>query len=154
MASYGVDLTGEQIPIKGNTRYRCTGLTRSSGPKMKVFIKGYATVTRSIRGEVHTFDDIVYQMRKDIDPSPDWQPFSLEFAIKPADVFSDFQHQVKYVRVRLWAYWPVGTCWFDDIRFEEIGPVPESARRHDEPVTHTDRPPRLNQPAKEEPDGE
>lgn len=149
MASYGVDLTSEKIPVKPNTRYRCTGYTRSTKPHMKVFIKGYATVTRRIDGELKTFDDIVYQMRKDIEPSDDWQPFNLDFEIAPAKVFSDFQHEVEYVRIRLWAFWPAGTCWFDDIRFEEVGPVPEVERRHDKGVTHVGLPPRLGEHARQ-----
>jgi len=149
MASYGVDLTGREIPVKPNTRYRCTGYTKSTGPNIKIFIKGYATVTRRVEGELRTFDDIVYQMRKDIAPSADWQPFKLEFVIKPSDIFSDFQHEVCYVRVRLWAFWPVGTCWFDEIRFEELGPVAASERRHGEAVTHVGVPPRLGAAARD-----
>jgi len=144
MASYGVDLTSAKIPVKPNTRYRCTGYTKSAGPQMKVFIKGFATVTRRVQGELKTFDDIVYQMRKDIDPSEDWQPFNLDFEIAPARVFSDFQHTITYVRVRLWAFWPEGTCWFDDICFEEVEPVSEADRRHGQAVTHVGLPPRLS----------
>jgi len=147
MASYGVDLTSEKIPVEANTRYRCTGYTKSTGPNMKVFIKGYATVTRRIKGELKTFDDVVYQMRKDIEPTKDWQPFNLEFEIAPAKVFSDFQHELKYVRIRLWAFWPAGTCWFDEIAFEEVGPVPASGRRHDDAVTHVGLPPRFDEAA-------
>jgi hypothetical protein len=143
MASYGVDLTSEKIPVEANTRYRCAGFTKSDGPNMKVFVKGYATVTRKVEGQLETFDDIVYQMRKDIEPSEDWQPFNLEFEITPAEVFSDFQHQVKYVRIRLWAFWPAGKCWFDDICFEEVEPVPENVQRHADAVTHVGLPPRL-----------
>ncbi|MFQ5805224.1 MAG: hypothetical protein ACE5I3_02100 [Phycisphaerae bacterium] len=147
MASYGVDLTSDKIPVEANARYRCSGYTRSTGPNMKVFVKGYATVARRVKGELMTFDDIVYQMRKDIGPSEDWQPFNLDFEIAPAKVFSDFQHRVEYVRVRLWAFWPAGTCWFDDIRFEKVGPAPEPERRHDEAVTHVGLPPRLGKAA-------
>jgi hypothetical protein len=147
MASYGVDLTSEKIPVKANARYRCTGHAKSDGPNIKVFVKGYATVTRRVGGVAKTSDDIVYQMRKDIEPSDGWQPFHLEFQITPARVFSDFQHDVKYVRIRLWAYWPAGTCWFDEIRFEELGPVPSEQQRHGEAVTHVGVPPRLGEPA-------
>ena len=148
MASYGIDLTGAKIPIEPNTRYRCTGLTKSAGPNIKVFIKGYATVTRRVAGEMKTFDDIVYQMRKDIEPSDDWEPFNLDFAITPAAVFSDFQHEITYVRVRLWAFHPAGTCWFDDLRFEKVGPVPESEWRHAAGMTHVGLPPRLSEAAR------
>lgn len=144
MASYGVELTSAPIPVAANTRYRCTGVTRSDGPSLKVFVKGYATVTRRAGGELRTFDDIVYQMRKDIAPTADWQQFRLDFEIRPAAVFSDFQHEIRYVRVRVWAYWPEGTCWLDDLRFEEVEPLPEAERRHSRPVTHAGLPPALH----------
>jgi len=143
MASYGVDLLSHTIPVKPNTRYRCTGVTRSNGPQMKVFVRGYATVTRSVDGELRTSDDAVYTMRKDIDPTDDWTPFNLEFDISPARVFSDHRHTIQYVRVKLWAYWPVGTCWFDDIRLEEVGPLPADAVRDSDAVTHAVVKPRL-----------
>jgi hypothetical protein len=122
MGSYGVDLLSGKIPVKPETRYHCTGTTRSTGPRMKVFVRGYATVPRRVRGEVTVFDDAVYTMRKDIAPSAQWQPFQLDFEIRPAEVVRDQQHAIKYVRIKLWAYWPMGTCWFDDIRFQEVGP--------------------------------
>jgi hypothetical protein len=123
MASYGVDLLSGEIPIQPGMRYRCTGYTRSAGPRMKVFVRGFATVTRHVRGEIRTADEAVYTMRKDIEPSSEWQPFQLDFEIRPAEVVGDRQHTIKYVRIKLWAYWPVGTCWFDDIRFEEAGAI-------------------------------
>ncbi|MFH1748689.1 MAG: hypothetical protein ABIG44_16770 [Planctomycetota bacterium] len=144
MASYGVDLIGQPIPVKPNTRYCCTGYTRSTGPRMKVFVRGYATVTRRVDGELQTSQDPVYTMRKDIEPSADWRAFNLDFELLPADVFSDFQHHIEFVRIKLWAYWPVGTCWFDDLRFEEVGPIEPQRRRHDQPVTHMGIPPRLS----------
>lgn len=154
MASYGVDLTGEKIPIKPNTRYRCTGYTRSEGPKLKVFIRGYATVTRRVEGELKTFVDQVYTMRKDIDATAEWERFNLDFEIIPAAVFSDHKHEIKYVRIKLWAYWPAGTCCYDDIRFEEVGPVPASRIRRPDAVTHTGVKPRLGERAAEPNDGE
>lgn len=143
MATYGVDLVSEPIPIKPNTRYRCTGQTRGDGPAMIVFVKGYATVTRRVDGEMKTFDDVVYQMRKEMPSSTDWRPFNLDFEIRPATTFSDFQHRVKYVRLTLWSYWPAGTCWYDDVRFEEVGPIPQALHLHGEAMTHTGEKPSL-----------
>ncbi len=143
MGGYGVDLLSGRIPCKANTYYRCTGYTRSDGPNMKVFVKGYARVTRRVEGKLETFDDQVYQTRKDIAPTEEWTPFSLDFHIVPSDVFSDHQHEIEYVRIKLWAYWPAGTCWFDDIRFVELDPLAASQQRDKRPVTHMDVPPRL-----------
>ena len=147
MASYGVDLTSGKIPVKPNTRYRCTGYTKSDGPKMIVFVKGYATVRRRVEGKLTPLEDAVYQIRKDVDPTEDWQPFNLDFEILPARLFSDFQHKIEYLRITLWAYWPVGTCWFDDICFEEVAPLPDQQQRHGESVTHVGLPPRLSKAA-------
>jgi hypothetical protein len=138
MASYGVDLLSGEIPVTPGLRYRCTGYTRSTGPNMKVFVRGFATVTRRVHGEVKVFDDAVYTMRKDIAASAAWQPFQLDFEIRPAAVVRDQQYAIRYVRIKLWAYWPVGTCWFDDIRFEEAalreGAAPAEPREREGPA--------------------
>ncbi len=143
MGTYGTDLLSRPIVIQPNMRYRCTAYTRSDGPKMIVFVKGYATVKRMVDGQEKTFDDPVYQMKKEIEPTEDWTRFNLDFDLIPAKLFSDHQHEVKYVRVLLWAYWPAGTCWYSDIRFERVGPAPESMIRHDKAVTHTGEQARL-----------
>ncbi len=144
MGGYGTDLFSAPIAIKPNVRYRVSGVAKSAGPKQILFVKGFASVTRRIDGVEKTADEIVYQMKKEIDPTKDWKSFSMEFDIRPAKVFSDFQHEVKYVRVLLWAYWPAGTCWYDDLVFEELGPVADAGKRHDRAMTHTGEAPRLN----------
>jgi hypothetical protein len=143
MGTYGTDLLSQPIEFKANTRYKVTGWTRSQGPKLIVFVKGYATVTRKVDGKDQTFDEPVYQMKKEIKPTANWQPFNLDFELRPTVTFSNFQHHVKYLRVLLWAYWPAGTCWYDDVRFEEVGPIPESEIRNAEAVTHVGTKPRL-----------
>ncbi len=110
---------------------------------MIVFVKGYADLTRRVNGREQTAEEAVYQMRKEIAPSADWQPFNLDFDIQPTLEFSQFQHPIEYLRITLWAYWPAGTCWYDDIRFEEVGPVPVDQRRREQAGTHADFKPRL-----------
>jgi hypothetical protein len=145
MGTYGTDLLSSKIPIKANTQYRCTGYTRSSGPRMIVFVKGYATLTHQVMGRAQTGEEAVYQVRKEIPPSADWQPFNLDFQIKPTSEFSPFQHRIEYVRITLWAYWPEGTCWYDDVRFEMVGPVEADQLLREEPFTHVGVKPRLGQ---------
>ncbi len=155
MGTYGTDLLSPKIPFKANTRYRCTGYTRSDGPSMIVFVKGYATVHRRVDGEMTPYDDAVYQMKKQIKPTAEWTKFNLDFDVMPARIFSDFQHEVKYLRILLWAYWPPGTCWYDDIRFEEVGPLPApeapGSVSIEKPLTHTGERPRLG-PGADDPD--
>ncbi len=143
MGTYGTDLFSAPIKIKPNVRYRVSGWARSAGPKQILFVKGFASVTRRVDGVEKTEDEIVYQMKKEIETSKDWRAFSMEFDVRPAKVFSDFQHEVKYVRVLLWAYWPAGTGWYDDIAFVELGPIEGEERRHDAAMTHTGEAPRL-----------
>ncbi len=135
MGGYGVDLLSDRIAFRPNTRYRCTGATRSDGPNMIVFVKGYAT----IKGR----EEQIYQMRKEIKPGPQWKTFNLDFDVRPAKVFSDFQQKVEYLRITLWAYWPEGTCWYDDIRFEEVGLLNPEEVTNAEAVTHVGLKPHL-----------
>jgi thioredoxin-like negative regulator of GroEL len=55
---------------------------------------------------------------------------------------------VEYLRITLWAYWPAGTCWFDDLRFEEAGPISADQKRHEDGVTHVGLPPDLGAAAR------
>ena len=140
MAGPGVNLQQTRdIPIEANTRYRCTGLTKADGPNIIVFVKGYGLVTHNVGDRKPAYEE-VYRMKKELTPkraTTDWEPFNLDFEVRPIRVFSDFQHRVEFVRIKLYAYWPPGTCWLDDIRFEKVGPVPESERLHPEAVTTT-----------------
>jgi hypothetical protein len=151
MGTYGVDLLSDPVMFKANTRFRCTGFVKTAGPGAMLFVKGYASVTRKDKGVMKTFDDEVYQMVKSIDVKREWTRFSLEFDVKPANVFSPFQHEIKHLRVLLWGCWPKGTLWWDDVRFEEVGPIPGKERRHDKAVTHQGIAPTLG-PSATQPD--
>jgi len=143
MGSYGVDLLSAPIEFKPSHRYRLSGHVRSAGPSFIAFVKGYATVTRIVDGEKRTYDDAVYQMKKQIGAAAAkdrWTRFTLDFDVTPARIFSDHQHEVKYLRVLLWAYWPAGTCWYDDVKFVEVGPLPDDRVRHGKAMTHTGEP--------------
>ncbi|MFA7237543.1 MAG: hypothetical protein WC058_11820 [Phycisphaeraceae bacterium] len=127
MGTYGVDVLSDKVEIKPGRRYRVTGWARSDGPNQIVFVKGFGTVTRKIEGKEQQVDEVVYQMKKEIAPGNTWTRFSLEFEIKPAKIFTAHQAEVKYVRVLLWAYWPVGTCWYGDVKFFDVTPADEKA---------------------------
>lgn len=131
MGTYGVDVLSDKVEIKPGHRYRVTGWARSDGPNQIVFVKGFGTVTRKIEGREAQVDEVVYQMKKEIVPTPGskWAEFSLEFEIKPAKIFTAHQSEVKYVRVLLWAYWPVGTCWYGNVHFFDVTPpAPEGEK--------------------------
>jgi len=142
--------TGD-IPVKANTRYRCTGWTKSAGPTFIIFVKGFGLVRHNVGDRTPVYEE-VYMMKKEIaGPRPgrairDWEPFNLDFEVRPLRVFSDFQHRVEFVRVKIFAYWPPGTCWADDFRFFEVGPVPEDQRILADAMTTAGLAPNLSPP--------
>ncbi|MHB1155360.1 MAG: tetratricopeptide repeat protein [Phycisphaerales bacterium] len=146
MGTYGVDVLSDKVEIKPGHRYRVTGWARSGGPNQIVFVKGFGTVTRKIEGRETRVDEVVYQMKKEITPSREWTRFSLEFEIKPAKIFTAHQAEVTYVRVLLWAYWPVGTCWYGDVHFFDVTPADEKITAEHSP-TFTGEKPRLSEEA-------
>lgn len=152
----------DRIFLKPNMRYRVTGYTRSNGPITMIFVKGYGKVVRGAKTDnpVEQYET-VYQMKKRLQidetvaghtrQANTWERFNLDFEVKPALVFSDFQHKIEFFRVKLYTSFGSGACWFDDIRFEEAGPVPEAERLHPEMVTHAGLAPNLGPAASEPP---
>ncbi len=140
-----------EIPVKANTRYRCTGWTKSAGPTFIIFVKGFGLVKHNVGDRTSVYEE-VYMMKKEISGPVtgrgvrDWEPFNLDFEVRPLRVFSDFNTKVEFVRVKIFAYWPPGTCWADDIRFFEVGPVPADQRVSEEAMTHAGIKPRLSAP--------
>ena len=149
MSTYGVDLVSDKLPLKANTRYDCSGWTKSQGPNVMVFIKGYQWITHKVNGKDVTTEEQVYQMRKEVKPSKDWKAFHVDFYLAPTKEFSDFQHKIEYLRLTLWAYYPAGTCWCDDIQFREVGPLEKEKQIHLEAVTHLGVKPNLSEEAAE-----
>lgn len=143
------------IPYKANTLYRVTGWTKSAGPSIIVFVKGFGLVVHNADPQRKKVHEEVYMMKKEV-AGPDvdigcrdWEPFSLDFEVRPMREFSDFQHRVDFFRVKLFAYWPPGTCWLDDVRVEEVGLIPVHDRLDPEAVTHLKIKPNLDAPQAE-----
>ena len=150
MGSYGVDLLSDKIAFDPRHHYKVTGFTRSRGPRMILFVKGYATLTHHVNGRPITRDEAVFQMRKEIHPTRDWTPFTLDLKIKPLAMALEFQHPIQYLRVELWAYWPKGTCSWADIAMRDAGELPKSEQFGDKAVTTT-HPLTGQEPVKEPP---
>ena len=90
MGTYGTDLAQPARRVQGQHPLQGHRLDPLAGAKLIVFVKGYAAVTRKVEGKNQTLDDVVYQMKKEIKPTADWQPFSLDFELRPMVTFTTF----------------------------------------------------------------
>jgi hypothetical protein len=110
-ASEGVSLDSDLINIKPGQNYKLTVDYKGEG-KPIVWIKGF--MYHPVRKD---YVD-AYQTRL-VPEKPDkekWKTFSIGFnptAKSP---------KVEKIKVRLYAYWPAGIYYFDNIRVEEITP--------------------------------
>jgi len=151
MGGYGVDLLSEKINFSPTHRYRVTGSTRSDGPTLILFVKGYATVTRKVKGKEVTADEVVFQMKKEIEKSKTWAAFNLDLEIKPIRTFGRLQHEIQYLRVQLWAYWPKGSAYWANLAMADAGELPKQEQGSGKAVTRLNTTPRLLPDAETQP---
>jgi hypothetical protein len=157
---YGAEALSTRIAFVPNHRYRLSGYARSEGPNQIVFVKGYSTKVTP-KGSVSNprlspeggpAETAVYQIRREIKPTKEWQPFEMEFTFSPFGEFSQVTGEVEYLRLTLWAYWPAGACYYADVAFEDLGLDPKAPTTS--ASTHRPVAPRLSgaasQPAEEE----
>lgn len=105
----GVMIDSAVIPVKPGQNYKLTVEARGNS-KPFVWIKGFRKHPRR--------DMLIdsYQTRLHAYPlaENEWRTFSIGFnptAKSP---------QTEVMKVRVYVYWPVGVCYFDNIRLEEI----------------------------------
>jgi len=113
--SYGVAYYSEPIDITHGRRYRFSVRVRSEGPTVKIFLKHYAYFepvgdekegqwreTRRAPLNCHGADR-------------QWRTFTRDFMPHRNDA-----HDPKQTRVELYAYWPEGVVYFDDVVMKKI----------------------------------
>ncbi len=120
----GVTYWSEWIDVKPRMKYRLTLDYRTDkgqeGLTPKVFVKGYQEVREKVFEDGKTvekpFRRVFWKMYKDCkDSLANWQTATLEF--NPSRGKPD----VKWMRVMVFAYWPRGTCYFDNFKIVELG---------------------------------
>lgn len=111
-ATYGLSFYSDAFPIVAGTRYRVTVRYHGSGGA-KVWVRGY--------GEKAGKQRRLYESQGACPAANDgWQDFTQDFdptAHTPA---------VTTMKVMLFAYWPAGKSWFDDVRVAAL-PEPEKS---------------------------
>ena len=107
-ATYGLSFYSDAFPIEAGKRYRVTVAYRGSGGA-KVWVRGYGLKAGKERR--------LYEAQGACPSSPDgWTDYTHEFhptKNTPA---------VTTMKVMLFAYWPPGQSWFDDVRVEALPP--------------------------------
>ena len=73
---FGVTLvSADQLTLEPGARYRCTGVVRSTGPRLQLLVEGCATIDRMVRGEMQTADEPVCAGEQWNCAGEQWQPF-------------------------------------------------------------------------------
>ena len=106
----GAPYRSDFFPVDPSKAYRLT--FEMKGPAgAKVFVKGYAKVAGELR-EVGN----AYKACRRKSPSGEWETFTRTF--HPARWSPN--RPIEALKVQLFAYWPRGTYYFDDVRIQEM----------------------------------
>ncbi|MEI6234027.1 MAG: type II secretion system protein GspG [Planctomycetota bacterium] len=125
----GVPFYSEYIDIKPGMKYTLSADCRSdTGSTPKIFIKGYTEQMTEIaddKGKPITVPlrRITYKGDFDFQAPKQWKTTSVTFS--PTGTRDD----VKWIRVKIWAYWTPQNYWFDNIKVVEAGLDPEAPKR-------------------------
>lgn len=108
-ATYGLSFYSTAIPVASGQAYRISFDLKApqKGEGAKVWVRCYGR----IRGELRRRYETVVNCRA---PDTEWTRFSHVFFP------SRYRSELEHMRVMLYAYWPPGVYWFDNIRLEPI----------------------------------
>ena len=105
-ATYGLSLYSQAMPVIADTTYRITVRYRGSGGA-KVWVRGYGQKGGKER-----------RLYESVGACPaaekTWEEFTQDF--NP----TNHTPAVTTMKVMLFAYWPPGVSWFDDVRIEAL----------------------------------
>ena len=106
-ATYGLSYYSETIPVRSGQVYRVTFDFKGPSGGAKVWVRGYGM----LQGEMRRRYETIVNCRVS---SGEWTAFSQEF--HP----TKFRPEVTEMKVMLYAYWPPGVYWFDNVRIEPV----------------------------------
>lgn len=111
-ATYGLSLYSTPVPATTNHGYRVAfDVLAPGGGGAKVWVRGYAPTAD---GTLRRCYETVVHCR----PKPgEW--CREERVFTPAKSRAD----IRELRVMLYAYWPAGVYWFDNVRLEPVAPA-------------------------------
>lgn len=136
-ATYGMLLYSRPIKIETGATYRIRWRFKTMAPAVKLFIKGYGTFTKEFGFEGQ--DREVWRSRKDPQFGPrvkneykrgEWTEYGHDFVPFAGKTdartgrFLRYPKQPKFLRLMLYAYWPKGVVYWDDIVVKKIKDAP------------------------------
>lgn len=133
----GVNLLGQELEVKPGMAYEVQADVKTTGTTGFIFIRGY--------GEVKGEKRVLYKYQRNLDPSLPGFKAGEWFRVKDRNLFHPTQKtpKVKWIRVSLYAYWPVGNMWFDNVAVyerPEVQKVVEEKKDKADEKTPGDRP--------------
>ncbi|MFO8013990.1 MAG: hypothetical protein R6X20_11885 [Phycisphaerae bacterium] len=120
-ATYGLDFYSDWIPIQAGATYRFACRYKTLGPTPKIFLKGYHAFPArngypAQRRETY---------RRQVHPKGargEWHTVTADFipsATRP-------EHTPTFLKVDLYAYWPAGVIYWDDVVLKKVRDAPPS----------------------------
>jgi hypothetical protein len=120
----GVNLLGEEIPVKPGMAYDIEADLKTTGTTGYLFVRGY--------GEVRGERRVLFKYQRNLDESLPGFKTGEWFHVKERNTFHPTRKTplVRWIRVSLYAYWPPGNVWFDNVDVHEN---PNPKKYDDEP---------------------
>ncbi len=122
--SYGLDFYSDYIPIEPGAVYRFSCRYKTLGPTVKIFLKGYRPFEAQDGQPAQRRETYRRQVHPSGGPG-EWHTVEADFipsATRP-------EHAPTFLRVDLYAYWPEGVVYWDDVVLKKVrdalpGPPP------------------------------
>ncbi len=118
-ATYGLDFTSDWIPIQAGATYRFACRYKTLGPTPKIFLKGYhpfpardgypAQRRETYRRQVHPKGE-----------KGTWHTVTADFVPQATTP----EHTPRFLKVDLYAYWPKGVIYWDDVVLKQVRDAP------------------------------
>jgi hypothetical protein len=112
---YGVAYFSDPIPVQPDKAYKVSVSYRGPSSDFffpKLFIRGYGDV----QGEKRVVYDAYLALRTKT------QGKQWESNVRIVEIPKDTRSPVEFVKLMLYAYWPPGTYWFDNVSMKEVAP--------------------------------
>jgi len=119
-ASYGLDFYSDWIPIQAGATYRFACRYKTLGPTPKIFLKGYHAFPAQNGYPAQRRETY----RRQVHPKGargEWHTVTADFipgATRP-------EHTPAFLKVDLYAYWPAGVIFWDDVVLKKVRDAPE-----------------------------
>jgi len=130
-ASQGIMTFSAPIPVEVGATYRLQGEVLTDRPTLISFTKGFAFV-KGTEDEGFSWRE-AWRRKKTLEVEKgQWQPFTIDMH-PGVDVIRKGEpmhvaHRLKFIRIGLYAYWPAGKVYWDNVVFKKVLPASEEFR--------------------------